>query len=37
LNRDKELVGIVSLGDVATATGDEKLSGEILAQVSEPL
>jgi hypothetical protein len=36
LNRDKELVGIVSLGDVATATGDEKLSGEILEQVSEP-
>jgi CBS domain-containing protein len=26
LNRDKKLVGIVSLGDVATATGDEQLS-----------
>ena len=36
LNRDKELVGIVSLGDVATATGDEQLSGEIMEQVSEP-
>ena len=36
LNRDKRLVGIVSLGDVATATGDEQLSGEILEQVSEP-
>ncbi len=36
LNRDKKLVGIVSLGDVATSTGDERLSGEILKQVSEP-
>jgi hypothetical protein len=35
LNRNKELVGIVSLGDVAIATGDEQLSGEILEQVSE--
>ena len=35
LNRDKKLVGIVSLGDV-TATGDDRLSGEILEQVSEP-
>jgi hypothetical protein len=26
LNRDKELVGIVSLGDVAIATGDEQVS-----------
>ena len=30
------LVGIVSLGDVGTATGDEQLSGEILEQMSEP-
>jgi CBS domain-containing protein len=37
LNRDKKLVGIVSLGDVATSSGDDQLSGEILEQVSEPL
>ena len=36
LNRDKRLVGIVSLGDLAVATGDEKLAGEILERVSEP-
>jgi len=36
LNRDKKLVGIVSLGDVATFTGDEQLSSEILEQVSQP-
>jgi CBS domain-containing protein len=35
LNRDKKLAGIVSLGDVAQ-TGDDRLSGEILEQVSEP-
>jgi CBS domain-containing protein len=36
LNRDKRLVGIVSLGDLAVKTGDEQLSGEVLEQVSEP-
>ena len=36
LNRDKRLVGIVSLGDLAVKTGDEALSGEALEQVSEP-
>jgi len=36
LNRDKRLVGIVSLGDLAVATGDEKLAGETLERVSEP-
>jgi CBS domain-containing protein len=36
LNRDKRLVGIVSLGDLAIKTGDAGLSGEALAQVSEP-
>jgi len=36
LNRDKRLVGIVSLGDLAVKTRDERLSGEILEQVSEP-
>jgi len=37
LNRDKRLVGIVSLGDLAVETGDEKLAGETLEQVSEPV
>ncbi len=33
---DKRLVGIVSLGDLAVETGDEKLAGETLVQVYEP-
>ena len=36
LNRDKRLVGIVSLGDLATETGDTQRSGEVLQDVSEP-
>jgi CBS domain-containing protein len=36
LNRDKRLVGIVSLGDLAVQTGDDKLSGNTLEGVSEP-
>jgi CBS domain-containing protein len=36
LNRDKRLVGIVSLGDLAVETGDEQLAGETLEKVSEP-
>jgi CBS domain-containing protein len=36
LNRDKRLVGIVSLGDLATETGDRQKSGEVLQDVSEP-
>jgi CBS domain-containing protein len=36
LNRDKRLVGIVSLGDLATETGDKQKSGEVLQDVSEP-
>jgi CBS domain-containing protein len=36
LNRDKQLIGIVSLGDLAVKTGDEGLSGETLGHVSEP-
>lgn len=36
LNREKRLVGIVSLGDLAVKTGDEQLSGEALEMVSEP-
>ena len=36
LNRDKQLVGIVSLGDLAVYTGDEQLAGQTLEGVSEP-
>jgi CBS domain-containing protein len=36
LNRDKRLVGILSLGDLAVDTGDEQLAGHILEAVSEP-
>jgi CBS domain-containing protein len=36
LNRDKRLVGIVSLGDLATQSGDKSKSGEVLRDVSEP-
>ena len=36
LNRDKRLVGIVSLGDFAVHTENTRLSGEVLEYVSEP-
>jgi len=36
LNRDKRLVGIVSLGDLAVETRDENLVGSTLGGVSEP-
>lgn len=36
LNGDKRLVGIVSLGDIATETADTQQAGEVLEQVSEP-
>jgi CBS domain-containing protein len=36
LNRDKHLVGIVSLGDLAVQTGDVLQAGETLERVSEP-
>jgi CBS domain-containing protein len=36
LNREKKLVGIVSLGDLAVKTREERLSGEILERISEP-
>ncbi|MDQ3233002.1 MAG: CBS domain-containing protein [Pseudobdellovibrionaceae bacterium] len=35
LNRDEELAGIVSLGDLSQYT-DHKISGHVLEQVSEP-
>jgi CBS domain-containing protein len=37
LNRQKRLVGIVSLGDLAVETGDEHLAWETLEQVCEPV
>jgi CBS domain-containing protein len=36
LDRDKRLIGIVSLGDVAKKTQDTLLSGQVLEKVSEP-
>ena len=36
LNRDKRMVGIVSLGDLAVKTGDEQLAGNALEGISEP-
>jgi CBS domain-containing protein len=36
LNRDKRLVGIVSLGDLAIEAGDDALCGHALEGVSEP-
>jgi CBS domain-containing protein len=35
LDREKHLVGILALGDIAT-TGDDRLSGDALEQISEP-
>ena|SRR5689334_5936735 len=35
LNREKRLVGIISLGDLATITG-KKTSGEAIAAISRP-
>ncbi len=37
LNRQKRLVGIVSLGDLAVETGDEHLAWETLERVCEPV
>jgi len=36
LDRDKRLVGIVSLGDLATEARDEKVAGDALKEISEP-
>jgi CBS domain-containing protein len=36
LNRDKRMVGIVSLGDLAVDTGDEQMAGHTLEAISEP-
>jgi CBS domain-containing protein len=36
LNRDKRLTGILSLGDVAVDTLDDRLAGNTLEGISEP-
>ena len=36
LNRQKKLVGIVSLGDVAVDGGDQMVAGEAITQISRP-
>src|SRR5215211_7373647 len=36
ISRDKRLVGIVSLGDLATDTKDDRMKGETLERVSGP-
>jgi CBS domain-containing protein len=36
LNRDKRLVGVVSLGDLATRTGARRAVGEALEEISQP-
>jgi len=36
LNRDKRLIGIVSLGDLAVEGRDKQLAGKTLEEVSEP-
>lgn len=36
LNRKKQLVGVLSVGDLAVDTGDRNLAGELLKMVSEP-
>ena len=36
LNRDKKLVGVISLGDLAVRTGDEAMSGEVIKFVARP-
>lgn len=36
LNQEKQLIGVVSLGDIAIHVGDRDLSGETLEEISEP-
>lgn len=36
LSREKRMVGIVSLGDLAVETGDKNMAGSTLKEVSEP-
>ncbi|HLF26709.1 MAG TPA: CBS domain-containing protein [Anaerolineae bacterium] len=36
INRDKELVGILSLGDLAVDTNQAMLAGDVLEDISQP-
>jgi CBS domain-containing protein len=36
INRDKRLVGIVSLGDLAVDTNNARMAGKTLTEISEP-
>ena len=36
LNRKKQLVGVLSIGDLAVDSGDKMLAGQVLRKVSEP-
>jgi CBS domain-containing protein/ferritin-like metal-binding protein YciE len=36
VNQERQLLGIVSLGDIAVQSGHPRLTGEVLAKVSEP-
>jgi CBS domain-containing protein len=36
LNRDKRLIGILALGDLAVDVGDDQLAGHTLEAISEP-
>jgi CBS-domain-containing membrane protein len=36
ISRDKRLVGIVSLGDLAVDTHDNRMAGQTLSEISEP-
>ena len=36
LDKNRKLVGIVSVGDIAVATQDHQLSGKVLEDVSKP-
>jgi len=35
LNRQKQLVGVVSLGDIAKTSGEQHVAGEALGQIAE--
>jgi len=37
LNDQKRLVGVVSLGDIARAAGDQRLTGDIEVRIAQPL
>ncbi len=36
LDRYQRIIGIVSLGDLAVKTGDDRLSGQLIERISEP-